>query len=320
MPRSALVTGGAGFIGSHLARRLVAEGWRVHVVDNLSTGSRDNVPDGTVFRELDLSREESMAGLPDEPIDAVFHLAAQSSGEISFDDPAYDLRANCLSTLLLLDWCARRGTERFMYTSSMSVYGDGGEQAVAESVPPAPKSHYGVGKMASERYCAIYGAQRGLATTSLRLFNVYGPGQNLANLRQGMVSIYLAYLLQSKTLPVKGSPERYRDFVFIEDVVDAYMACLDEPASHGKAFNVAFGRRTLVRELVRALLEAMGLDPDTYPVEYAGSTPGDTFGIFADVSAIAADVGWRPKVPLEDGLERMVAWARQPLPHGSTGT
>ena len=307
--RTALVTGGAGFIGSHLTRRLLNNQWSVDVVDNLSTGYRENIPEGAAFLDVDVSRNDLPALLPARRYDAVFHLAAQSSGEISFDDPSYDLRTNCQSTVLLLGWCQANGTSRFLYTSSMSIYGDQEVQPVSEAANPVPKSFYGIGKLASEAYTRVY-SEFGINSTSLRLFNVYGPGQNLANMRQGMVSIFLAYILKKQEIIVKGTPDRYRDIIYIDDVIDAYMACLDNPATYGRAYNVATGRKTTVGELIDAELRAFGYKPGEYPVTFTSGTPGDTFGIQADIGTLCADTDWKPKVKLETGLERMVDWAR----------
>lgn len=307
--KSALVTGGAGFIGSHLARRLIREGWSVDVVDNLSTGYRENIPEGAAFLNVDVSRNDLATLLPAKRYDAVFHLAAQSSGEISFDDPSYDLRTNCQSTVLLLGWCKTNGTSRFLYTSSMSIYGDQAVQPVAETAVPVPKSFYGIGKLASEAYTHVYSAF-GIHSTSLRLFNVYGPGQNLANMRQGMVSIFLAYILKNQEVIVKGSPERYRDIIYINDVIDAYLACLDNPATYGQPYNVGTGRRTTVGELIDTELRAFGYAPGEYPVNFTTGTPGDTFGIQADITALQAATGWTPKTDLRTGLGSMVEWAK----------
>lgn len=305
--KRALVTGGAGFIGSHLSERLLEEGWQVHVVDNLSTGFRNNIPSGAEFTLIDLSKDDFVGLLPQEEFDAVFHLAAQSSGEISFDDPAYDLKTNCLSTLLLLDWCRKKGIGRFIYTSSMSIYGDQEKQPVREDALPAPKSFYGNGKLASECYVNIYSSM-GINTTSLRLFNVYGPGQNLENMRQGMVSIYMAFIMEGKEILVKGSPDRFRDFIYIDDVIDVYIQCTKDERTFGKTYNIATGIKTSVKDLVCAELEAFGYDPLHYPVKYSGSTPGDTFGIYADISAIKNDTTWKPKVHLSLGVKKMSEW------------
>ena len=307
--KSAIVTGGAGFIGSHLARRLIREGWSVDVVDNLSTGYRENIPEGAAFLNVDVSRNDLAALLPAKRYDAVFHLAAQSSGEISFDDPSYDLRTNCQSTVLMLGWCKANGTSSFLYTSSMSIYGDQAVQPVAETAVPVPKSFYGIGKLASEAYTHVYSAF-GIHSTSLRLFNVYGPGQNLANMRQGMVSIFLAYILRKQDLVVKGSPDRYRDIIYIDDVIDAYLACLDNPATYGQSYNVGTGRRTTVGELIDTELRAFGYAPGEYPVNFTTGTPGDTFGIQADITALQAATGRTPKTDLRTGLGSMVEWAK----------
>lgn len=301
-----MVTGGAGFIGSHLARRLHDEGWEVDIIDNLSSGFLENIPAGAAFYNLDLGSESLAEKLPDKKYDALFHFAAQSSGEVSFDDPVYDLKTNTLSTLQLLDWSLKKGTSRFIYASSMSVYGDQERQPVSESAMPRPKSFYGVGKLASECYLNIY-QNLGVNGTALRFFNVYGPGQNLKNLRQGMVSIYLAYFLGGGPVVVKGSPERYRDFIYIDDVIDACLCCLDKPATFGRVFNVASGERTTVGELLRHIQGALPFA--NARIEFHPGTPGDTFGIVADCAAIKEATGWSAKVSLQDGLKRMCEWA-----------
>lgn len=305
--KTALVTGGAGFIGSHLARRLLREGWEVCIVDNLSTGFKSNIPREAEFIFMDISKDDFIVQLPSNRYDAVFHLAAQSSGEISFDDPVYDLKTNCLSTLILLDWCFKHKIKHFIYTSSMSIYGEQEIQPVKENASFNPKSFYGVGKLASESYVNIY-SKLGLNTTSLRLFNVYGPGQNMDNLRQGMVSIYMAYILNKQEILVRGSPERYRDFIYIDDVIEAYVKCLDNPKAFGKTYNVASGVKIYIRDLLDAELKVFGYDQSTYPIKYSDSTPGDTFGIFADNTTIKEDLDWEPKTHLVEGLKKMAVW------------
>jgi UDP-glucose 4-epimerase len=279
------------------------------VVDNLSTGKQENVPTGAEFLELDLARPDFLADLPDCRFDAVCHLAAQSSGAVSAEEPLYDMQANAISTLLLSRWCLQRGISRFLYASSMAIYGNVEVLPVDETAPCWPLSYYGVSKLTSEHMLRLAASER-LSFTSFRMFSVYGPGQNLANLKQGIVSIYLAYVLNHEPIPVKGSFDRFRDLVYIDDVVDAWLAALDNPAAANRVYNVGSGRPTTVRELLDAIITACGYDPRTYPVYEAEPTPGDQFGMQADISRIQAELNWSPTVPLADGLNRMVTWAK----------
>ena len=304
-----LVTGGGGFIGSKIASRLVERGDQVVVTDNLSTGAEGNVPHGVELVGLDISQAEHFNRIPTGHYDGVLHLAAQSSGEISHDNPGYDLSTNALGTLLLLDWCSKNDVPRFMYASSMAVYGLTEESPVTEDQRLDPISFYGITKQAAEHYVRYY-SKHGLNTTVFRMFNVYGPGQNLENMKQGMVSIYLAFMLREEPILVKGSMERYRDFIYIDDVVSAWVTALDDPASYGKTYNLASGKKTLVKELLSGVIEAFGHDPETYPVEQGDGTPGDQFGIYADISRLTKELDWRPKVQVSEGLRRMADWAK----------
>ncbi|PYM69862.1 MAG: NAD-dependent epimerase [Candidatus Rokuibacteriota bacterium] len=303
-----LVTGGAGFIGSAIARRLVDDKHDVVVVDNLSTGSRENVPLAAELVELDVAQAGFVRRLPSGGYDAVCHLAAQSAGVVSAEDPYYDLQANAASTLLLTRWCIERGVRRFLYASSMAAYGDVRELPAHEDASPSvPVSYYGLSKLASEHLLRL-ASREGLSVTSFRMFSVYGPGQNLGNLKQGMASIYLAYLLRGEPVPVTGSLERFRDFVYIDDAVEAWMAALALGETTSPVYNVGSGSRTTVRELLAALKAALGLRPD-HPVQENPGSPSDQFGIWADIRRIAKELQWRPTIPLEVGLRRMVAWA-----------
>ncbi len=299
-----LVTGVAGFIGAAVARALLDQGHQVVGVDNLTTGFRENIPAGVEFYEAQCQDADLYAKrLPQKPYAAIFHIAGQSSGEISFDDPAYDLRTNAESTLHLLKFALVCKCSRMIYASTMSVYGIQPDVPVREDAPTFPQSFYGVGKLASEHYLRIY-EQYGIRSTALRLFNVYGPGQNMQNLRQGMVSIFLALLADTGHVHVKGSSERYRDFVYIDDVVRAFLLCLDHPASEGRVLNIGGSGRATVGTLVQMLFKAHGGGT----VEYSGSTAGDIHGIHADSSAAKAALGYVPQVSLEEGISRMYAW------------
>ncbi|MBI5032980.1 MAG: NAD-dependent epimerase/dehydratase family protein [Chloroflexi bacterium] len=303
-----LVTGGAGFIGSHLARRLLEQGHAVCVVDNLSTGKRENVPAQAEFIELDLARADFLRSLPQSKFDGVCHLAAQSSGPASAEMPYYDLQVNAASTLLLSRWCLENRVPRFLYASSMAIYGNATTLPVCEDTPCLPVSYYGVSKLTSENLLCL-AANEGLRVTNLRMFSVYGPGQNLGNLKQGMVSIYLAYLLRGVEVPVTGSFERFRDFVYIDDIIDAWLRALSLPETPTSTYNLGSGKPTTVRVLLLALLNALNLPAD-YPIKELPGAASDQFGLYADITRARNDLGWIPRTELSDGLRAMVEWAR----------
>jgi UDP-glucose 4-epimerase len=303
------VTGGAGFIGSTLARRMVAEGHDVVVVDNLSTGKRSNVPDRAIFIEADLSDARSLTRIPPGRFDAVVHLAAQSSGAIGQANPYADMQANVGSTVLLSRWCLDTQVPRFLYASSMTVYGQGNREPVAETAPCRPISYYGASKLASENYLKL-AADEGLSVTCFRFYSVYGRGQNLGNRYQGMASIYLAYLLDRVCVPVTGSLDRYRDLLHVDDAVDAMMLALAQPRTPSFVYNIGTGERTLVRDLLAMLIRAAGL-PANHPIEEQAGTASDVFGCVADARLAHRELAWMARVPLDKGLADMAAWANE---------
>ncbi|MBI9082644.1 MAG: NAD-dependent epimerase/dehydratase family protein [Desulfobacterales bacterium] len=309
-----LVTGGAGFIGSHVANRLLDQGAEVVVADNMLTGDPENVPAGSKFVYIDLANESQYYRLDTCRPKAVLHLAGQSSGEISHESPINDLDINTKATILLAQWAARRECKRFLYTSTVSVYGDGvGGAAMSEQDPPRPKSFYACSKLASENYLKVFGGACGMDATTFRLFNAYGPGQNMDNMKQGMVSIYLAYFLNREKLEVKGSLERYRDFIYVSDIVDLLVACINDARSFGKIFNVGSGCRTRVRELVDIIKAATG--KSDFPVVEIAGTPGDAFGSCADIGYVNEILGWTPKISVEEGIRKMVSFYAPGLLH-----
>ena len=225
------------------------------------------------------------------------------------DDPVYDLNSNVTSTLLLLDYARKTNCTKFIYASSMSVYGDENPCPVREDDEIKPKTFYAVGKNASEHYMRIYSAEYGIKCTALRFNNTYGPGQNMDNLRQGMVSIYLAYALKDRHIPVMGNPKRYRDFVYIDDQVEACILAMNgKEKDLYNVYTTATNRKTTCEQLVELIRKNLPFD---ISVEYKGSTQGDQFGIFCSYEKIYNALGWEPKVKLEDGLVRMIEWAKE---------
>ena len=298
-----LITGVGGFIGSCVARRFLTEGCEVIGVDDFSSGARRNVPAGVGLIVGDLARASTLRALP-AGCALILHLAGQSSGEVSFDDPVADLHKNVVSTLNLIRYGIENGARRLVYASSMSAYGEAPDAPVTESAHCAPLSCYGVGKLAAEGYLRVYA--RELPYVALRMFNVYGPGQDMANLRQGMVSIFLAQALAQGRVHVKGSLRRFRDFIYIDDVVEAWFRATQAPDAANQVINVATGTRTTVGALLETMREHVpGMD---WFVE--GSTPGDQSGIYADVAKLTRTLGAGPFIGLAEGLRRFVAWAR----------
>jgi UDP-glucose 4-epimerase len=210
-----------------------------------------------------------------------------------------------MSTVLLLDFARKKGIKRFVFASTMSVYGDQTYLPVKESSCVDPKSFYACGKLASENYLKIY-SNFGIESTALRLFNVYGPGQDLENLKQGMLSIYLAQAISKGEILVKGSKERFRDFVYIDDVVNAFVKSYFGEWKGFNVYNVCSGKPTMVSELLDRIQESLGKEIGTL---LSDGTPGDMFGIYGNYDKINSDFSWKPTTFLNDGLKKMVDWA-----------
>lgn len=302
-----LVTGAAGFIGSALSAKLFKDDHKIVTIDNLSTGYEENIPSHVQFIKGGCHDPAVISKLGNKKFDAIIHIAGQSSGEISFDDPTYDLQTNTQSTLMLLDFAMKTGCSKFIYASSMSVYGNSDKQPVHENMSLHPTSFYAVGKLASEHYLRLY-SKFGINTTALRLFNVYGPGQNLKNLRQGMVSIYLAQAMKNRKVVVKGSGDRFRDLVYIDDVVDAFCEALYCNIKGYACYNIGSGEPITVKNIVAKINE---LFCGNLAIDYVEPTPGDMHGIFSDCTLAIKNLSWEAKVSFDEGLRKMFEWTQQ---------
>jgi UDP-glucose 4-epimerase len=301
-----LITGAAGFIGSAIAHSLNNSGFKTLTIDNFSTGYRSNLPKETILIEGDCGDPETISQLQNYNVDTILHFAGQSSGEVSFNDPLADQKSNTTSTLLLLNYAKLKGIRKFIYASSMSVYGDHENLPVTEQSVTMPKSLYAVGKLASEHYLNIY-SNTDLKVVSLRLFNVYGPGQNLANLKQGMLSIYLAQALKDGQIKVKGSLERFRDLVYIDDVVEVVSLLVTTDLSNPySVYNVANAYPVKVKEMITSIKAVLG----NISVKEIEGTQGDQFGIFGSNYSLMKDFGWKPKIKHITGIKKMIAWSQ----------
>jgi UDP-glucose 4-epimerase len=301
--KKVLITGVAGFIGSHVAKRFLDESYVVVGIDDLSGGKLENIHPDIEFIKGDLSDPTTILKIP-SGCELILHLAGQSSGEISFDNPVGDLEKNVIATLNLIQYAIDQSVKKFVYASSMSVYGNVPDMPVKESVVASPLSCYGVGKLASEGYLKVY--QNKLPFAIMRMFNVYGPGQDLSNLRQGMVSIYLAQALRNKKILVKGGLERYRDFIFIDDVVEAWFKVATTPGIENMTFNIGTGKRTSIHQLLKKICDCIQ-DVEFYVQD---STPGDQNGVYADNEALLRATGIKNFIPLESGLHHFYEWAK----------
>jgi UDP-glucose 4-epimerase len=309
--RRVLVTGGAGFIGSHLTARLLADGFAVTVLDNLATGVRENVPAAAEFVEGDVADRSLVdAVFADGTFDAVLHVAGQASISRSFAEPEIDLRTNVLGTVNVVRACIETKVPRLLHASSMTIYGEPEHVPTPEGAPCVPVSYYGVTKYAAERYVHVAGDRDDvdLSVTSLRMFNVFGPGQSITNPYQGVLAIFIGNLLRGEPITIHGDGLQTRDFVYVDDVVSAWMHLLDLEDGFGRALNVGSGRETSINELADAVLEAFGESRATWDVRTAGAQRGDQRRSAADGRALE-NLGWTAATTLAEGMLAAVSWA-----------
>ena len=296
-----LVTGGAGFIGSHVAELLLENGHEVAVVDDLSTGKRENVPEGAEFYEKDIRDGGGLAEIfgafgPE----ALCHQAAQMDVRRSVREPDFDAGVNVLGTLNLLQNCVEHGIRRVVFASTGgAVYGVQETFPASEDHPQYPLSPYGVSKLAGERYLHFYGAQYGLTYAALRYSNVYGPRQDPHG-EAGVVAIFSGNLAEGRPSTINGTGEQTRDYVFVEDVARANVLAVENEAPDG-AYNIGTGVETSVTGLYERLRRASGKD---LPPGHGPAKPGEQLRSCIDAAKAGRLLDWSPRVGLDEGLER----------------
>ena len=305
MTRRALVSGGAGFIGSHVADLLLAEGYHVEILDNLSSGRRENVPTGAVLHHVDIGSDDAARIVREGRFDALFHLAAQIDVRKSVLDPAADARINILGSLNLLEAVRAGGhATRVVFSSTGgAIYGDFVPIPSVENMPKDPESPYGIAKLSVELYLAYFGRVHGVDTVALRYSNVYGPRQDPHG-EAGVVAIFCNKLLKGEPLTVFGDGQQTRDYVFAGDVARANFAAATAklpPARQVdvRAFNIGTGRETSVLDLAKTLQRAAGT---SIPLQHLPARPGELPRSAVSNEKAVASLGWGPKVNLEDGL------------------
>jgi UDP-glucose 4-epimerase len=301
--RTVCVTGGAGFIGSHVAEALLARGHRVLIVDDLSSGRKENVPAGAEFHELDIRSPDAAALMREAGVEVLFHHAAQMDVRRSVADPVHDASVNVVGTLNLLEAGRRAALKQVIFASTGgAMYGEQTAFPADEEHPAQPLSPYGVAKLAVERYLYFYHREYGLDAIALRYANVYGPRQNPHG-EAGVVAIFLDRLLADREAVINGDGLQTRDYAYVADVVAANVAALGRPGFG--TYNVGTGRETTVVELYGLLAAALGV---TRPPTHGPAKPGEQRRSVISSELVGRELGVRVGTTLEDGLKKTAAW------------
>ena len=303
-----LVTGGAGFIGSHLSEELVRRGQRVRVADSLITGKRSNLDHlPTVeFLQGDLADPE-FARRAVEGVDYVLHQAALPSVPRSVKDPLTSNRANVDATLSVLVAARDAGVRRLVFAGSSSAYGNTQTLPKHEGMPNSPLSPYALQKVVGEQYLLMFTALYGLETVTIRYFNVFGPRQDPSSPYSGVISLFATALLENRAPTIYGDGEQTRDFTYVANVVDGVLRACDAPGASGQVINVATGNRISLNQLFETMRRLIGADVRP---QYAAARPGDVRDSQADISRAREILGYEPLVSFEEGLRRTVDWYR----------
>lgn len=302
-----LVTGGAGFIGSHLVGALLSKGHEVRVIDNLYSGSLDNIrgfknDPSFHFQEKDIRDKDEVAESI-RNIDAVFHEAAITSVPKSIEEPEFTKEVNVEGTKNLLERCVEKEVKKFIFASSCAVYGEPEEVPLSEDSQCEPTSPYAESKLTGEKICREYADREEIETVALRYFNVYGPGR-ISSRSVGVISKFLDRIEEGKSPVIYGDGEQTRDFVHVEDVVRANLLSLEKEELMGEVFNIGSGRAVTINELCEKLLKASG-NPGVDPI-YEDHRPGDIHHSEANISKARGELGYKPEVNLVDGLKEIV--------------
>ena len=302
-----VVTGGAGFIGSHLIRRLVADGAHVTVIDDLSTGRRENIEGVPVtVAERDLARDDVTDLL--RGVDVIFHLAAVPSVPRSVREPLRSHQAAATGTLRLLDAAREAGVRTFVNSSSSSVYGDVASPPMRESMPTVPRSPYAVAKLAAEGYTRVFAQLHGMRTVSLRYFNVFGPRQDPSSTYAAAIPRFITAYMRREPPLVYGDGRQSRDFTYVDNVVEANIAAAAAPKLSGESVNIAAGNPRTVLDVLEAISNEFGY---SLPPAYAPDRPGDIRDSHADLSVARSLLGYKATVDFPTGLRRTVEFLRE---------
>ncbi len=311
--KNLLVTGGAGFIGSHMVDRL-QKNYRIHILDSLITGEKRFIPKNIFFYKEDVRRKDHVMNIVKKVRpDVIFHIAGQASNINSFSDPHFDIDVNFKGTVNVVLAALAAGVHRFLYASSMTVYGHPESLPVSETNSCKPVSYYGISKYAAERFVHATAVRPDLTSpfnvTSFRMFNVYGPRQSLTNSYQGALAIFIGNILRNEPITIYGDGLQSRDFIYIDDVVDAWTSAITNKKTFGEVFNLGNGKKVSVIDMVKQVITASGKNPKTYPIIYKDQRPGEQRHMEANMEKSKKTFLFIPQIPFIDGLKQTLQWA-----------
>ena len=304
-----VITGGCGYVGSKIVKKLVKSNHEIIIFDRASAALNIFKNKNIEFLDIDITNYEKLKLLRIKNIDAVMHLAAQSSGPRSIEIPHVDIDINIIGTLNMIKWSSLNQVKKIIFASSFVVYGDQlSNEKVSEESITNPKSIYALSKFYSEKLFDIYASHLGIKWNILRMFNIYGPGQDLSRADQGMVSIFMNLVMKNDYVEVKGSLDRFRDFVYIDDVVNAWELCLLDNDNNNQIYNLGSGEKTTVKFLIDTLSKIF--NKENIIIRESEGTPGDILGCYSDISKISNKLGYKPQFNIENGLLAMSEWAK----------
>jgi len=296
-----IITGGNGFLGHNLSKKFLDKNHEVIIIDN-----KKNNSSAAKFIRCDITEERSLNKIIIKKKNIILHCAGQPSAAKSFEEPILDLKVNILGTLNILNWAKKNNTTKIIYASTFNVYEENVRSCkLKETSPCKSKSLYSVSKKAAEDYIINYGSYIGLKWNILRMFNIYGPGQDPKNKFLGMLSIFLNMARSNKKIFIKGSLDRFRDFIYIDDVVEAWYKVALSEKNYNKVYNLGTGKKTYIKDLLKKIIK---ITNSASVIKQLDGTPGDFTGCYADVNNLKKDFNFQPKTNLNLGIKNFNKW------------
>jgi len=301
-----IITGGLGFLGSNLAKKLFSRGHKIIILDKVRKTHLLPISKKIKIYNCNINSQKSLDKIKIKKSSVLIHCAAQPSAAKSFEIPEVDLKTNIIGTFNLLNWSKKNQIQKIVYASTFNVYEEDNKNFILnEESKCKPKSLYAISKLTAENYIRVYGNHIGIKWNIIRMFNIYGPGQDPENKFLGMINIFLNMAKKDPKIIVKGSLDRFRDFVFIDDIIRAWVLIVEDKKHGNEIYNVGSGQKTTINELLKKISIVLN---KKIVVEEKSGTPGDFMGCVADINKIKRDLGYKPAANLENGLREFNKW------------